>query len=158
MACGRSSRWESPLNKFGSPSVPISTRPRSSSFSESLYWYNLNQMYFHWHPTVTPHSAPLPVGAILSVSKLPKAWSLFYYSAGVEKCYWNPHCDSLLPPPPISASDKVLLWDLLLKISWQFVKSEGTMVCEESSFCICLRKGLVTTQPWARDASLGWRP
>lgn len=124
-------------------------------FSKSLYWFNLNHMHSHWHPTVTPDSAPSPVGVIPSLSKLLKAWSLLYSSGGVEKCYWNPHYDPLLPPPPVAASDKVLLWDLLLKTCWQFIKSEGTMVCGETFFSIRLRKGLVATSPQARDASLG---
>lgn len=145
MACGHSSSWETTLNRFGSPSVPISPRQKSSPFSKSLYKCNLNQMWSHWHPTVTPDSAPSPADAIPSLSKLLKAWSLFYSSVGVEKCYWNPHDDSLLPPLPIFASDKVLLWHLLLKISWQFMKSEGTMVCGKIPFCTHWRKSLVLT-------------
>lgn len=152
MAHGHSGSWNSALDRFGSPSVPISMRQRSSPLSKSLYWFNLNHMHSHWHPTVTPDSAPSPVGVIPSLSKLFKAWSLLYSSGGVEKCYQNPHYDCLLPPPPIAASDKVLLWDLLLKTCWQFIMSEGAVKKP-----LHLTKGLVATSPWARDASLGWQ-
>lgn len=38
----------------------------------------------------------------------------------VLKRYQNPYYAPLLPPLPTAASDKVLLWGLLLKTCWQF--------------------------------------